>query len=117
MIRSLVRKMIAARTEEALMQKLPVDQNALWRAEKLLAPKNIKRLAIAVIGGSAAISFIGTVSEVRMYRRAMRRELKKQLEPIKKQLDTLEEQNEELKKQNEELRKKLAELEGHGFRR
>ena len=116
MKKSLARKLIAAKAEEALMQQLPVDQKTLRRVGKLMEPKNIKRLAVALVGGSAALSFIGTVGEVRMYRRAMRRELKKQLEPIKKQLNALEQQNEELKKQNEQLRKKL-ESEGHGFHR
>ncbi len=113
----MLRKALVSRAEEALVSKLPVDEKALRRVGNLMEPKNIKRAAIAVVGGSAALSLLGNIWETHVYRRAMAKELKKQLEPIKKQLSAIEVQNAELKKQNEQLRKRLSELEGHGFRR
>ena len=115
--KSLAGRILAAKAEETLMQQLHVDQKTLQRVGKVLQPKNIKRAAIALVGGSAALSMLGSIGEARMIRRAVGRELKKQLEPVKKQLSTLEEQNKELKKQNDELRRKISELEGHGLHR
>lgn len=109
MKKTIARKILATRAEEALMEQLPVDKKTLKRVSWLMEPKHLKRLAIVAVGGSAAFSLIGTVSQIRMYRRSMARELKKQLGPINRKLDELEEQNEELKKQNRQLQKRLEE--------
>lgn len=114
---SLAKKLLVTKAEEALVQKLPVDEKTLRRVGRLTDPKNIKRAAIAVVGGSVALSLVGKVGETRMIRRTVSKELKKQLDPVKKQLSALEAQNEELKKQNEQLRKKLGELEDRGLHR
>ena len=106
----LAKKALAAKAEEAMMEQLPVSPKALKRMSWLMEPKHIKALAVAAVGGSIAISAIGTVSEMRMYRRAMAKELKKQLAPINKKLDELETQNEELKKQNKQLRDRLEHI-------
>ena len=104
------KRAMAARAEEALVEQLPVSPRALKLVSWLMEPKHLKHIAIAAIGVSLAGSAIGTASEMRMYRRAMSKELKKQLEPINKKLDQLEAQNEELKKQNKQLRDRLEHL-------
>jgi hypothetical protein len=101
------RKMVSAKAEQAIVQQLPIDQKTLRRVGRLAEPKNLKRIVVLVVGGSVLFSLIGTLSKIRMYRAAVRRELKKQLEPINRKLDELEAQNEELKRQNKELQKKL----------
>lgn len=107
MILKHAKKALAARAEDALMEQLPVNPRALRRVSWLMEPKHLKHIAIVLIGGSLAASAIGTASEMRMYRRAMAKELKKQLEPINRKLDELKEENEELKKQNRQLRDRL----------
>ena len=69
--------------------------------------RDVKRILIAVVGGSAAVSLLGKLARDRFYRATVSRELKKQLAPLNKKLDELEKQNEELKKQNEQLKKQL----------
>lgn len=101
---------LAARTEQALMDKLPVDQKALNRALKIMEPKNLKRIAIAAAGGSVLVSVVSSISHDRMYKAAVAREMKKQLEPMRKKLDELEEQNVVLYQQNEKLMAELARL-------
>lgn len=101
------KNLLAARAEQAILQQLPVEQKTLRRVSKLLEPKNLKRLGIAAVCGTATLSVLGSVSQMRMYRAAMARELKKQLAPVNKKLDELEAQNEELRRQNEQLQKKL----------
>lgn len=101
------KSLLAARAEQAIMQQLPVEEKTLRRVGKLMEPKNLKRLGIAAICGTATLSVLGSVSRMRMYRVSMARELKKQLAPVNKKLDELEEQNEELRRQNEQLQKKL----------
>ena len=100
-------KILASRAEDALMEQLPVSPKTLKSVGWLMEPKHIKTIAVVAVGGSIISSAIGTASEMRMYRRAMAKELKKQLEPINKKLEELEEQNEELKKQNKQLRDRL----------
>lgn len=107
MKKSLVSRLFTSKAEKALTERLP-DQKALQLVGKLIEPKNLKRTAIAVVGGAAGLSVLRNIGETHMVRSAMRREMKKQLEPINKKLNELEEQNEQLKKQNEELQKKLA---------
>ena len=51
---------------------------------------------------------LGSLGRTGVYRAAVAKELKKQLEPVNRKLDELEKQNEELKRQNEELRVQLA---------
>ena len=101
------KSLLAARAEQAIIQQLPVEQKTLRRVSKLLEPKNLKRLGIAAVCGTATLSVVGSVSRMRMYRAAMARELKKQLAPVNKKLDELEAQNDELRRQNEQLQKKL----------
>ena len=102
------KKALTSRTEQAVLDLLPVDEKSLRRAAKLLEPKNLKRLGLAAVGGAALLSALGTAGRDRIYRAAVARELKKQLEPVNKKLDALEQQNEELRRQNEELQKQLA---------
>ncbi len=99
--------LLAARAEQAILQQLPVEEKTLRRVGKLMEPKNLKRLGIAVMCGSVTFSILGSMSQMRMYRASMARELKKQLAPVNKKLDELEAQNEELRRQNEQLQKKL----------
>lgn len=99
---------LVAQAGQALLQQLPVDITKLQRAAKYLEPKKIKRIAIVALGGSAALSLIGSLGHDRIYRAAVAREMKKQLEPIRKQLDELTAQNENLIRQNELLREELA---------
>ena len=101
------KRAVAAKAEEALMEQLPVNPKTLRVVSWLMEPKHLKHIAVVCVGGSMIASAIGTASEMRMYRRAMAKELKKQLEPVKKQLEELKAQNEELKKQNRQLRDSL----------
>lgn len=101
------KKALAARASQALLEQLPVDEKKLRRAAALLEPKNLKRLGIVAVGGTAALSLTGSLIQSRLYRAALARELKRQLAPIHKKLDALEQQNKELKAQNEQLRKEL----------
>ena len=71
------------------LRPLPVDITKLQRAAKYLEPKRIKRIAVIAVGGSAALSLLGSIGHDRIYRAAVAREMKKQLEPIRKQLDEL----------------------------
>ena len=100
-------KALASKAEGALMEQLPFSPKTRRIVTWLLEPKHIKRIAVLAVGGSIAASAIGAAGKMRMYRCAMAKELKKQLEPLNKKLDQLEEQNEELKKQNRQLRDRL----------
>ncbi len=101
------RNELQARAGQALVQQLPIEQKTLNRISRLMKPRNLKILAAALLGGSLLLSLMNRVSEMRMYRAAMARELQKQLDPVNRKLEKLEEQNEELKRQNEELRRSL----------
>ena len=98
---------LAAQATQALLNQLPVDAGKLKKAARLLEPRNLKRIAIAAVGGSALLSLVGSIGHDRIYLAAVARELKKQLEPIQKQLDELTEQNEVLIRQNEALQEQL----------
>ena len=89
-------------------EQFGAKKDDLRRAAKLLEPKNLKRLGLAAAGGSVLLSALGTAGRDRIYRAAVARELKKQLEPVNKKLDALEQQNEELRRQNEELQRQLV---------
>ena len=102
------KKALASRTEQAVLELLPIDEKALRRAARLLEPKNVKRLGLAAAGGAVALSALGSLGRNHIYRTAVARELKKQLEPVNRKLDALEKQNEELRRQNEELQRQLA---------
>lgn len=99
---------LAAQAAQVLLDQLPVDSGKLKKAARLLEPKNLKIAAVAVVGGSALLSLAGSIGHDRIYRAAVSRELKKQLEPIQKQLDELREQNEVLMRQNEALQEQLG---------
>lgn len=98
---------LVAQAGQALLQQLPVDVGKLQRAAKYLEPRKLKRIAVIAVGGSAALSLLGSIGHDRIYRAAVAREMKKQLEPIRKQLDELTVQNENLIRQNELLREQL----------
>ena len=98
---------LVAQAGQALLQQLPVDVTKLQRAAKYLEPRKLKRIAVIAVGGSAALSLIGSIGHDRIYRAAVAREMKTQLEPIRKQLDELTVQNENLIRQNELLREQL----------
>ncbi len=102
-------KALTARTEQAVLELLPVDQKTLRRAARLMEPKNLKRLGVAVFGGTALLSLLASIGHDRVYRAMVARELKKQLEPVNRKLDVLEKQNEELLRENAELKERLAE--------
>lgn len=99
---------LAVRAEQALLNQLPVNTKALQKAAKYLEPGKLKLIAIAVAGGAAMLSMLGSIGHERLYQAAVARELKKQLAPINEKLGQLEAQNEELKNQNEALQKELA---------
>ena len=102
---------ITARAEQAMLDRIPVDQKTLRIIGKTLEPKNLKRIGIAAVGGSLLISMISTLGRDRLNRAETARELKKQLMPLQKKLDDLEAQNAALWQQNEELKTQLARLE------
>lgn len=99
---------LAARTEQAVLDMLPVDQKTLRMIGRILEPKNLKRIGIAALGGSVLVSFINSFGRDHLNREATSQELKKQLAPIQKKLDDLEAQNLALWQQNEELKAQLA---------
>lgn len=101
-------KALSARTEQAVLELLPVDQKTLRRAAWLMEPKNLKKVGLLAVSGTALFSLLASVGHDRVYRAAVSRELKKQLEPINRKLDALEQQNEKLLRENEELKAKLA---------
>ncbi len=101
-------QILMSRAGEALLEQLPVDEKHLRRIAKLMDPKTLKRLGILTAGGMISLSFLGNIGQMRLYRAAMAKELRKQLAPVNKKLEALEKQNEELRLQNEQLRKQLA---------
>ncbi len=102
---------ITARAEQAILDRIPVDQRTLRIIGKVLEPKNLKRIGIAAVGGSLLISMISTLGRDRLNRAETARELRKQLMPLQKKLYDLEAQNAALWQQNEELKAQLARLE------
>ncbi len=100
-------RILTARAEQLLLQKLPVDQALLRRTAKLLEPKNLKRIGLLAIGSSVLISIVSSVGHDSIYRAAVAKEMKKQLDPLRKKLDDLEAQNLVLWQQNQELLEKL----------
>ena len=96
-------KTLTSRTGQAVLQMLPVDQKTVQRAAKILEPKNLKRIAIAAVGGSVLVSTLTSLAHDRIYKAAVAHEMKKQLEPLKKKLNELEAQNAVLYQQNKEL--------------
>ena len=99
---------LATRAEQLLWESLPVEQKTVQRAIRLLEPKNLKRLGVLAVGGTALLSLLGSLGRTGATRAALAKELKKQLEPVNRKLDELEKQNEELRRQNEELKAQLA---------
>lgn len=102
-------KALSARTEQAVLELLPVDQKTLRRAARLMEPKNLKKVGLLAVGGTALVSLLASVGHDRVYRAAVSKELKKQLEPINRKLDALEQQNEQLLRENAELKERLME--------
>ncbi len=104
-------KIIAAQAEQAMIDRLPVDQRTLRIIGKTLEPKNLKRIVIGAAGGSLLISLVSSLGRDRLNRTATAHELRKQLLPLQKKLDDLEAQNVALWQQNEELKAQLAKFE------
>ena len=98
---------ITSKAEQAVLSVLPVDQKTLQKTMKFLEPKNLKRIALAVVGGSALVSIVTSIGHDRIYRAAVSHEVKKQLDPVMKKLNELEAQNTALYRQNKELTKLL----------
>ena len=98
---------ITSKAEQAVLSVLPVDQKTLQKTMKFLEPKNLKRIAFAVVGGSALVSIVTSIGHDRIYRAAVSHEVKKQLDPVMKKLNELEAQNIALYRQNKELTKLL----------
>ena len=101
---------LTARVEQALLEKLPVDQKSLQRVFRILEPKNLKKIGIAAIGGSALISLISSLTHDSAYKAAVAREMKKQIAPLEQRLEELQAQNELLLQQNRELIARLDKL-------
>lgn len=108
LVPTLARSALAAKAGQAVLEQLPVDRKKLARAAALLEPKNLKRLGVLAVSGTAALSLGASMLQTRLTRAALGRELKRQLAPMNKKLDELEAQNRELQKQNEELRRELS---------
>lgn len=102
------KRALTARAEQAVLERLPVDQKKLRAAAKYLEPKRLKLVLLAAAGGMALLSAVASFGHERVYRAAVARELKRQLAPVNERLETLEKQNEELKRQNEELARRLG---------
>ena len=83
---------LLAKAEQALLDRLPMNQKTMQRLGKLLEPKNLKRIAIGAVGGTVLISVVTNLGHDRIYQAAVGREMKKQLEPLRKKLDELEAQ-------------------------
>ncbi len=98
---------LTARAEQAILEKLPVDEKTLRLIGRIFEPQNLKYIGIAAVGGSALISVISSITHDRVYQAAVARELKKQLVPLERRMAELEAQNEALLEQN---RKLLAQL-------
>ncbi len=105
------KNVLSAQAEQMILEKLPVDQKTLRLVTKVLEPKNLKRLAIAAVGGSFLVSFVSSASQNRIYQAMVAREMKKQLDPLRKKLDELEAQNAALWEQNRELLKEMKKKE------
>ena len=105
---------LLAKAEQALLDRLPMNQKTMQRLGKLLEPKNLKRIALGAVCGTALISVVTSLGHDRMYQAAVGREMKKQLEPLRKKLDELEAQNVALWQQNEELKVQLQKMEKGG---
>ena len=105
---------LLAKAEQALLDRLPMNQKTMQRLGKLLEPKNLKRIAIGAVGGTVLISVVTNLGHDRIYQAAVGREMKKQLEPLRKKLDELEAQNVALWQQNEDLKAQLQKMENHG---
>lgn len=102
------KRALSARAEQAVLERLHIDQKTLRKAAKYLEPGRLKLLLLAAAGGAVLLSAVRSFSHEQVYRAAVARELKRQLEPVNNRLETLQQQNEELKRQNEELRRKLG---------
>ena len=105
------KNVLTTQAEQIILEKLPVDQKTLRIVTKVLEPKNLKRIAIAAVGGSFLISFVSSASQNRIYQAMVAREMKKQLAPLRKKLDDLEAQNAVLWEQNQELLKQMKKKE------
>lgn len=105
---------LAAKAEQVLLERLPVDQKTMQRVVKLLEPKNLMRIGIAAVGGSALISIVSSISHDRIYQAVVAKEIKKQITPLQQKLDELQAQNAVLMQQNAELAAQLNRLEKKG---
>ena len=101
------KKALAVRAARKALEQLPAESKKLRVAAALLEPQNLKRLGVAAAGSAAVLGLTASAIRTRLYRRALARELKRQLAPINKKLDALEKQNKELMEQNEQLKKQL----------
>lgn len=89
----LVEKALASRRE---------SRPAPFRA---LSPGKIKTYALVGGGCLAALGVAGHVLETQRMRRAVRRELRKALDPMEKQMEELTKQNQALRRELQELKK------------
>lgn len=101
---------LAAKAEQMLLEKLPVDQKALQRIGWVIEPKHLKWIGITAIGGSALISLVSSVGHDKIYQAMVAGEIKKQIAPLEHKLDELRTQNGVLLQQNRELIARLNEL-------
>jgi hypothetical protein len=88
-------------------QRLPGGERLLLRVKQMLESEKAKKIAVAAVGVSVGVSLLGAVGKSVIYRSAVAREVKKQLEPVNRKLDELQSQNTQLLRQNRELMEKL----------
>lgn len=101
--------LLALKAQQLLAEQLPGGELTVNVIKTLMKPENLKRLAVALIGGTILLRWLRNLSEKHAFRAEIRKELEKQLEPIHEKLEALEEQNEELLRQNERLQESLEE--------
>ena len=87
---------LAVRAGKAVLEKLPIEEKKLKLAAALLDKTNLKRLGFVAVSGAAALSLGGTVLQTRLTRAALRKELKRQLEPLHEEIAALQKSVDEL---------------------
>ena len=73
------KKALAVRAARKALEQLPAASKKLRVAAALLEPQNLKRLGVAAAGSAAVLGLTASAIRTRLYRRALARELKRQL--------------------------------------
>ena len=77
------------------------------KMERLMKAHHIHKACLISAGVGVAALLVGSACKRRMYRCAVAKEVKKQLDPVNRKLDELKAQNEALKQQNQVLLDRL----------